>query len=77
MWHNPAGGFGFGTEPISTELLGASQWDMAMRLEAQGLTLEQWMQLSGTDQETFVADLRETATTAAKVELDTVRLLAT
>ncbi len=33
MWHNPAGGFGLGTEPISTELLGASQWDMAMRLE--------------------------------------------
>jgi trigger factor len=27
------------------------------------------MQLSGTDQESFVADLRETATTAAKVDL--------
>ena len=43
--------------------------DMAMRLEAQGLTLEQWLQFSGTDQESFVADLRTTATTAAKVDL--------
>ncbi|MCD9623227.1 trigger factor [Rhabdothermincola salaria] len=43
--------------------------DMAMRLQAQGLTLEQWMQFSGTDQESFVADLRETAATSAKVDL--------
>ena len=43
--------------------------DMAMRLEAQGMTLEQWIQMSGTDQESFVADLRETAVTAAKVDL--------
>lgn len=33
MWHNPGGGFGLGTEPISTELLGAAQYDMSMRLE--------------------------------------------
>ncbi len=33
MWHNPGGGFGIGTDPVSTELLGAVQWDMAMRLE--------------------------------------------
>jgi trigger factor len=43
--------------------------DMAMRLQAQGLTLEQWLQFSGTDQENFVAELRETAATAAKVDL--------
>lgn len=43
--------------------------DMAMRLQAQGLTLEQWLQFSGTDQESFVADLRTTALTAAKVDL--------
>lgn len=33
MWHNPGGGFGLGTDPVSTELLGASTWDMSMRLE--------------------------------------------
>jgi hypothetical protein len=33
MWHNPGGGFGLGTEPISTELLGSAQYDMSMRLE--------------------------------------------
>ena len=33
MWHNPGGGFGLGGDPISTELLGATQWDMSMRLE--------------------------------------------
>jgi trigger factor len=61
------------TEELPDTLVGAEMQerlqDMAMRLEAQGLTLEQWMQLSGTDQESFVADLRETATTAAKVDL--------
>ena len=33
MWHNPGGGFGLGGDPISTALLGATQWDMSMRLE--------------------------------------------
>jgi hypothetical protein len=33
MWHNPGGGFGLGTDPVSTEVLGSLQWDMAMRLE--------------------------------------------
>jgi trigger factor len=43
--------------------------DMALRLQAQGLTLEQWLQFSGTDQEAFVSDLRDTARTAVKVDL--------
>lgn len=33
MWQNPGGGFGFGTDPVSTEVLGAEQYDMAMTLE--------------------------------------------
>jgi trigger factor len=56
-------------EPLVSSEMQERLQDMAMRLQAQGLTLEQWMQFSGTDQESFVADLRETAMTAAKVDL--------
>jgi trigger factor len=61
------------TDELPDPLVGAEMQerlqDMALRLEAQGMTLDQWIQMSGTDQEQFVADLRETATTAAKVDL--------
>ncbi len=40
-----------------------------MRLQAQGLSLEQWLQFSGTETEQFLADLRETAERSAKVDL--------
>jgi trigger factor len=43
--------------------------DMSMRLQAQGLSLEQWLQFSGTDSESFIGDLRESADRAAKVDL--------
>ncbi len=43
--------------------------DLALRLQAQGLTLEQWLSASGKGQEALVAELRETAATAAKVDL--------
>jgi trigger factor len=43
--------------------------DMAMRLQAQGLSLEQWLQFSGTETDQFLADLRETAERSAKVDL--------
>lgn len=33
MWHNPGGAFGFGTDPISTAVLGSEYHDMAMTLE--------------------------------------------
>ena len=33
MWHNPGGGFGHGTDPVSTEVLGSQYWDMALKLE--------------------------------------------
>jgi len=33
MWHNPGGGFGLGTDPISTESLGSQYYDMAFTLE--------------------------------------------
>lgn len=41
----------------------------AMRLESQGIGLEQWLEASGQDQEAFVEELRETAAQGAKVDL--------
>ena len=43
--------------------------DLAMRLQAQGLTLEQWLGGTGRSQEDLLGELRDTATTAAKVDL--------
>jgi trigger factor len=43
--------------------------DLALRLQAQGLTLEQWLGATGKGQDDLVGELRETAATAAKVDL--------
>jgi trigger factor len=43
--------------------------DLALRLQAQGLSLEQWLAGTGRSQEDLLGELRETATTAAKVDL--------
>ena len=43
--------------------------DLALRLQAQGLDLEQWLAGTGRSQEDLLGELRETATTAAKVDL--------
>jgi len=43
--------------------------DLAMRLQAQGMTLEQWLSMSGRTQDDFVAELRDTAAQAVKVDL--------
>jgi trigger factor len=43
--------------------------DLAMRLEAQGMQLEQWLAASGEDPETFTDQLRETAATSVRVDL--------
>jgi trigger factor len=43
--------------------------DLAMRLQAQGLSLEQWLMGTGRSQEDLLGELRDTATTAAKVDL--------
>lgn len=43
--------------------------EMAMRLEAQGLTLEQWFELSGTSQQDLVEDVRTAGTQSVKVDL--------
>jgi trigger factor len=40
-----------------------------MRLQAQGVTIDQYFATSGQDQESFVNELRETATEGVKVDL--------
>ena len=43
--------------------------DLAMRVQAQGMRLEQYLQMTGTDPEQFSSELRETATAGVKVDL--------
>jgi trigger factor len=43
--------------------------DFAMRLQAQGMTLDQWLESSGQDSQDFVDSLRDTAGRAAKFDL--------
>jgi trigger factor len=43
--------------------------DLAMRLQAQGVGIEQYLASTGQDQEAFVAELREGATQGVKVDL--------
>jgi trigger factor len=43
--------------------------DLAMRLQAQGMQLEQYLTMTGADPETFSQELRETATAGVKVDL--------
>jgi trigger factor len=40
-----------------------------MRLQAQGMQLEQYLAMSGTDPETFSQELRDTATAGVRVDL--------
>jgi trigger factor len=56
-------------EPLVAAEMQERLQDMAMRLQAQGMSLEQWLQMSGTDSEQFLADLREMAERSAKVDL--------
>ncbi|HEY5155445.1 MAG TPA: hypothetical protein VIJ47_11965, partial [Acidimicrobiales bacterium] len=43
--------------------------DFAMRLQAQGMTLDQWLDNTGQDSQEFVENLREVAAKAAKFDL--------
>jgi trigger factor len=43
--------------------------DMGLRLQAQGLSIEQWLEGTGRSQEEFIQELREAAETSAKVDL--------
>jgi trigger factor len=43
--------------------------DLAMRLQAQGMRIEQYLAMTGTDPETFSQELRTTALSGVKVDL--------
>jgi trigger factor len=43
--------------------------DLAMRLQAQGMQLDQYLAMTGADPETFSQELRDTATSGVKVDL--------
>lgn len=61
------------TEEVPEALVNAEMQqrleDLAMRLQAQGVDVEQYLASTGQDQETFVNELRETATEGVKVDL--------
>ena len=56
-------------EPLVAAEMNERLQDMAMRLQAQGLSLEQWLQFSGTDTEQFLDDLKSMADRSARVDL--------
>jgi trigger factor len=56
-------------EPLVAVEMNERLQDMAMRLQAQGLTLEQWLQFSGTETDQFLDDLKTTAERSARVDL--------
>jgi trigger factor len=43
--------------------------DLSLRVQAQGMRLEQYLAMTGADPETFSAELKETATRGVKVDL--------
>jgi trigger factor len=43
--------------------------DLALRLQAQGISPEQWLAMSGTSNEEFTGELKDAAQTAVKVDL--------
>jgi len=56
-------------EPLAGGEMRARLEDMVRRLSQQGITLEQYLQVTGTDAQAFTQDLRETAVQSCKVDL--------
>jgi trigger factor len=56
-------------EPMVANEMQERLQDLAMRLQAQGIPLEQYLAMTGTEPETFSQELRETAEAAVKVDL--------
>jgi trigger factor len=56
-------------EPLITGEMQQRLQDLAMRLQAQGIGLEQWFAMSGKTPEEVSSELRETATQSVKVDL--------
>lgn len=53
---------------VNTEMQSRLQ-DLAMRLQAQGMGIEEWLAQSGTDGKELIDELKETAAQAVKVDL--------
>jgi trigger factor len=56
-------------EALVTHEMNHRAQDLALRLQAQGLTPEQWLAVTGKSSEDLTAELREAAETSAKVDL--------
>src|SRR5918993_2835860 len=56
-------------EPLVSQEMQDRLQDLAMRIQAQGMQLEQYLAMTGTEPEAFSRDLRETAVSAVKVDL--------
>jgi trigger factor len=56
-------------DPMISAEVGQRLQDLAMRLAAQGITLEQWLGATGQPAEQVMEEMRETAAQAVKVDL--------
>jgi trigger factor len=56
-------------EALVTHEMNHRAQDLALRLQAQGLTAEQWLAITGKTSDQLTGELREAAETAAKVDL--------
>jgi trigger factor len=56
-------------DPLVSQEVQHRAQDFAMRLQAQGLSAEQWLQMTGTSSEQFAADLKTAAEQAVRVDL--------
>ena len=56
-------------EPLVQSEMERRLHDLVHRLESQGLTIGQYLQATGRDQETFIAEVRGGATTAVRADL--------
>jgi trigger factor len=56
-------------EPMIGQEMQERLQDLAMRLQAQGMQLDQYLAMTGADPETFSHELRDTAAQAVKVDL--------
>jgi len=56
-------------EPLISQEMQERLQDLALRLQSQGMQLEQYLAMTGGDPESFSQELRDTATSAVKVDL--------
>ncbi len=56
-------------EPLVNQEMQERLQDLAMRIQAQGLKLDQYLAMTGSDPEAFTNELRDTAIAAVKVDL--------